>query len=154
MCVIVAFSGVETARHFQVALPTLVPTNTLAPTATSTPTRTAIPPTPTITMTPTLAPTRTPTITFTPTPTPIMAFVAAETGGGGAIRKQAGFKGDLEKILGNGNKLQLLPEATEVDGRIWLHVKSPDGFEGWVLQSILITATPVPSNTPTNSPTP
>ncbi len=47
------------------------------------------------------------------------------------------------------DQLEILPEATEVDGKIWLHVKSPDGFEGWVLQSVLITATPVPSNTPT-----
>jgi hypothetical protein len=154
MAVIVAFSGVETARHFQVALPTLVPTNTLAPTATSTPTRTAIPPTPTITITPTPAPTKTPTVTFTPTPTPILAWIAAESGGGGLIREAPGYKGDLVKSLVNGTQLQLLPEATEVDGRTWLHVKSPDGFDGWVLQSILITATPIPSNTPSNSPTP
>jgi MFS family permease len=154
MSVIVAFSGVETARHFQVALPTLIPTNTLAPTVTSTPTRTAVPPTPTITTTPTPAPSRTPTITFTPTPTPILAWIAAESGGGGLVRQQPGYKGDLVKSLVNGSQLQLLPEATEVDGRTWLHVKSPDGFDGWVLQSILITATPLPSITPTNSPTP
>jgi hypothetical protein len=154
MAFIVAFSGVETARYFQVALPTLIPTNTTAPTATSTPTRTSIPPTPTITTTPTPAPSHTPTITFTPTPTPILAWIAAEYGGGGLVRKQPGYKGDLVKSLVDGSQLQLLPESTEVDGRIWLHVKSPDGFDGWVLQSILITATPIPSNTPTISPTP
>jgi hypothetical protein len=154
MAVLVAFSGVETARHFQVALPTLVPSNTPAPTFTYTPTRTAIPPTPTITTTPTPAPTNTPTVTFTPTPTPILAWIAAEYGDGGWVRKEPGYKGAQIKSLVNGTRLQLLPETSEADGRTWLHVRSTDGFDGWVLQSILITATPIPSNTPTNSPTP
>lgn len=154
MSVIVAFSGVETARHFQVALPTLVPTNTVAPTQTSTPTSTAVPPTPTLTITPTPAPTETATVTFTPTPTPVQAWISAKTGGGGMVREAAGFAANQITSLVNGSPLQLLPETTEADGYIWLHVKSPDGYDGWVLQSILITATPLPSNTPTNSPTP
>jgi hypothetical protein len=154
MCAVVAFSGVETARHFQVALPTLVPSPTPAPSATLTPTRTKIPPTATVTPSPTPAPTNTLTITFTPTTTPIKAWMSAETGGGAYIRKTPGFDGNLLKSLLNGSQLEILPEATEVDGKIWLHVKSPDGYEGWVLQSALITATAIPSNTPTLSSTP
>lgn len=154
MCALVAFSGVETARHFQVALPTLVPSNTPAPTATSTPTRTRVPPTPTITRTLTPMPTRTPTITYTPTLTPVKAWMSAETGGGAYIRKTPGFSGSLYKSLMNGSQLEILPEATEVDGHIWLRVISPDGYEGWVLQSALVTATAVPTNTPQSSTTP
>ncbi|NMB55761.1 MAG: SH3 domain-containing protein [Leptolinea sp.] len=154
MCALVAFSGVETARHFQVALPTLIPTSTQAPTLTLTPTNTRIPPTPTRTLTPTPAPTHTPTTTFTPTPTPVKAWMSAETGGGAYIRKTPGFSGSLYKSLLNGSQLEILPEATEVDGRIWLHVISPDGYEGWVLQSALITATAVPTSTPEPSLTP
>jgi hypothetical protein len=153
MCVMVAFSGVETARHFQVALPTLIPTSTPAPTATTTPTRTRVPPTATPTISPTPAPTNTPTITYTPTPTPVRAWMSAETGGGAFIRKTPGYEGNLIKSLLNGSPLELLPESTQADGKTWVHVKSPDGFDGWVLQSVLITATPIPSDTPTLSPT-
>jgi hypothetical protein len=153
MCALVAFSGVETARHFQVALPTLAPTLTPVPTATSTPTRTKIPPTPTITLTPTPTLTYTPTITFTPTTTPVQAWMSAEYGNGAFIRKTPGYSGDLIKSLLNGSPLEILPEATEVDGKTWLRVKSPDGFEGWVLESVLITATAVPTSTPTGTPT-
>lgn len=153
LCVVVAFSGVETARHFQVALPTLIPTATPAPTATLTPTRTRIPPTSTPTVSPTPAPTNTPTITSTPTTTPVQAWMSAETGGGAFIRKTPGYEGNLIKSLLNGSPLELLPESTQADGKIWVHVKSPDGFDGWVLQSVLITATPIPSETPSLSPT-
>lgn len=154
MCALVAFSGVETARHFQVALPTLAPTPTPVPTATHTPTRTRIPPTPSPTLSPTLAPTNTPTITMTPTTTPVRAWMSAETGGGAYIRKTPGFEGSLVKSFLNGSRLDILPEATEVDGKIWLHVISPDGYEGWVLQSALITATAIPTDTPEPSTTP
>jgi len=154
MCAVVAFSGVETARHFQVALPTLVPSPTLAPPPPTTPTRTKVPPTPTITRTPTPEPTYTPTVTFTPTTTPVKAWMSAETGGGAFVRKTPGYSGALVKSLLNGSPLFLLPEATEADGKIWLHVKSPDGYEGWVLQSVLITATGIPTDTPTITPTP
>ncbi len=44
MCALVAFSGVETARHFQVALPTLEPSPTTAPSATPTSTGQRFPP--------------------------------------------------------------------------------------------------------------
>lgn len=154
MSAIVAFSGVETARHFQVALPTQAPTLTPVPTATFTPTRTKIPPTPTITQTRTPAPTYTPTMTYTPTPTPIKAWMSAEYGNGAFIRKTPGFDGDLIKSLLNGSQLEILPEATQVDGRTWLHVKSVEGFDGWVIESALITATAIPTETPTPAPSP
>lgn len=154
MCALVAFSGVETARHFQVALPTQVPTLTPVPTLTSTPTNTKKPPTPTITQTPTPAPTHTPTMTFTPTTTPIKAWMSAEYGNGAFIRKTPGFTGDLIKSLVNGSQLEILPQATQVDGRIWLYVKSAEGFYGWVIESVLVTATAVPSETPTPAPSP
>jgi hypothetical protein len=79
--------------------------------------------------------------------------MSAETGGGAFVPKTTGYEGSLIKSLLNGSPLELLPEETQVDGKIWVHVKSPDGFDGWVLQSVLITATPIPSNTPTLSPT-
>jgi len=80
--------------------------------------------------------------------------MSAETGGGAFVRKTPRNSGALVKSLLNGSPLFLLPEATEADGKIWLHVKSPDGYEGWVLQSVLITATGIPTDTPTITPTP
>ncbi len=143
------FSAVLGAFGQPLAVPTYTPTTTF--------TLTPVPPTPTITLTPvpptdtpTFTPSPVPTDTFTPppssTPVPVYALIAAsEESGGVFLRAEAGFTGRAITILSNGTLVQLLPDAIEADGYLWAHiVVLSDGTDGWVLQSLLLVATPAP----------
>ena len=147
---------------------TFTPTNTLTPipptstlTATHTPTNSAtpthtltpIPPTstatatntPTKTSTPTrtLRPSKTPTITFTPSPTIIYGIVFVPNDVGLLVRERPGFGANVMKSQNNGSLLEIIGEETQIaDGMTWIHVRTNDGSEGWVSQSLLRTATP------------
>ena len=122
------------------------------------------------TQTPTLGSTRTPTPTipptetFTPTvtaePTPILAIISAAEGGGAFIREEPG--GTVLRTLGNGATVTIIPnDFREVNNVIWVHVFTvidDERVEGWMIQSVLQTATPVanwqPSSTPVFTSTP
>lgn len=112
-------------------------------TATPTPTSTAVlPPTPTMTPSPTPSPT--PTVP-TPTPTPIVAIVYTEQANGVIIRQGPGF--DQPSVGGalNGTKVIILEIGHEVDGYLWAKVYVPsEDLTGWVVQRLLIVATPAP----------
>ena len=98
------------------------------------------------------------TETFTPTvtaeATPIIAMIRASEGGGAFIREQPG--GQALITLANGATVTIIPnDFQDVNGVIWVHVfASIDDrrVEGWILQSLLQTATPVADWQP--SPTP
>jgi hypothetical protein len=110
-----------------------VPTQT--PTKTSTPTQRA-----------TQQPTLTPTSTITAEPTPIIALIRASEGGGAFIREKPG--GLVLKTLGNGSTVTIIPnDFQEVNNVVWVHVfaiVNDERVEGWMIQSVLVTATPVP----------
>lgn len=124
--------------------PTATPTLTPVP-PTSTNTHTPIPPTltPTITLTPTLTPT--PTETFTPTPVPVYARIAPVEGA--LIRAEPGFTAPiLYPGIVQGTLVRLLGDSQEVDGYSWVRVLVvEDEREGWILQSLLLIATPEPN---------
>jgi len=130
------------------AVPTYTPTATytltpIPPTATYT--ATPVPPTltPTLTLTPTKTPT--PTETFTPTPVPIYARIGPESGA--TIRSGPGFDSPpvYPPVL-QGTLVQLLGYAKDKAGLTWVQVKViEDGREGWILQSLLLIATPEPN---------
>ena len=107
--------------------------------ATPTPTRG-----PTGTPTNTLIPTRTPTITTTPIPTPVWAYVSSDQGGGVIVHEEPGFNTPYVASLINGVLVIVLSDAAEADGVAWVRVRTPDGREGWVVRSLLSTATPAP----------
>jgi SH3-like domain-containing protein len=44
--------------------------------------------------------------------------------------------------------VEILPETAVVDGVTWSHIRTTEGIEGWVLQSVLAMATPVPTTIP------
>ncbi len=127
----------------------LVPTITSTPepvtaiigVATSTPSRT-----PTPRPTNTIPPTRTPTSTVTAEPTPIIALIRASEGGGAFIRERPG--GVVLVTLTNGSTVTIIPnDFQEVNNVIWVHVfaiVNDVRIEGWMIQSVLVTATPVP----------
>jgi MFS family permease len=146
---IIGIGGAGAVFGAQMALPT--PTPTLTPTATLTPTITPTPKpptaTPTLTATPTITPTPiTPTPTLAPSPTPVYAYVEARSGEGAVLRAEPGYSGRVVQIYLNGTLIQVLPETQEADGGLWAHViVISDGKEGWMLQSLLLVATPAPA---------
>lgn len=122
-----------------------VPPQTTSPT--STPTRRA-----------TLRPTETATVTAEPTP--IIGLIRASEGGGALVREKPG--GKVLAILPNGSTVTIVPnDLQEVNRVIWVHVLALVNdvrVDGWMIQSVLVTATPVaewqPSPTPAITETP
>jgi hypothetical protein len=129
-----------------VALPTLTPSPVAAAFWTPTPSATTHPPTFTPSMT--LAATFTPSQTPTPRPTPIYARIKADFGGAN-VRLEPGDQSPVIGSLINDYLVEVLPEPpVVVNGTAWVHIRTADGIEGWVLQSVLALATPVPTQTP------
>ena len=122
---------------------------------TQTPTRSA-----TRTSTATIPPTETSTATITAEPTPIIGIIRASEGGGAFIREKPG--GIVIATLGNGSTVTIIPnDFQDVNNVIWVHVfalVNDVRVEGWMIQSVLQTATPVadwqPSATPVFTSTP
>ena len=103
----------------------------------------------------TLPVTETRTVTPAPEPTPIYAFISAREGGGAYIRKEPG--GNVIATLDNGAIVQILPETQDRNGVLWIHIAATRNdirVEGWIIQSVLETATPVPNWEPSETPTP
>ena len=71
--------------------------------------------------------------------------IKAAEGGGAFIREQPG--GKVIATLGNGATVTIFPnDFQEVDKVIWIHVfaiVNDVRVEGWMIQSVLITATPI-----------
>jgi len=86
--------------------------------------------------------------------TPILAMIRASEGGGAFIREVPG--GQALITLANGATVTIIPnDFQDVNGVIWVHVFTTIDdrrVEGWILQSLLQTATPVADWQP--SPTP
>ncbi|MDQ2690421.1 MAG: DUF389 domain-containing protein [Chloroflexota bacterium] len=110
-------------------------------------------PRPTLTQA-TLGPSDTPTVTITAEPTPILAVIRASEGGGAFIREQPG--GLVLVTLANGSTVTIVPnDFQDVNGVIWVHVFTQvedRRVEGWMIQTVLQTATPIADWQP--SPTP
>ena len=145
--------------------PAQVPAITLSPSPEQATASLGVPTqTPTLGATRTSTPTVPPTETFTPTitaePTPIIAIISAAEGGGAFIRETPG--GIVLRTLGNGATVTIIPnEFQEVNNVVWVHVFTVVNdvrVEGWMIQSVLQTATPVanwqPSSTPDFTSTP
>ena len=140
---LIGISGTGAAFSAQIALPTPIPSATPTATLTYTVTPSPIPPTttptPTLTSTPTLAPTE----TLTPTPTPVLALIRTRDGQGALVRSEPGglvIGSYLEDVM-----IQVLPERFEDESGVWVKIIGPDGVQGWMLQSLLVTATPAPN---------
>jgi hypothetical protein len=133
----------------KIAIPTPLPTLTATPVPpTLTPTPTDTPAPPTYTPLATLAPTATETATppFTPTPTPMYAFIHVLKTDGAVVREQPGFNGKYLRAYFNGTLVIVLPDTAVADGNVWAHVIVPsDKTEGWIVQSLLLVATPAPN---------
>lgn len=123
---------------------TLSPTVTVTPSITLSPTRP--PNTATPTPTRTLIPTNTVTQTITPVPTPIWARINAEVGDGAILRAEPNYDAEVVIAILNGTLVEVFPDQFLADETvIWVKVRMLDGREGWIVQSLLRTATPAPN---------
>ena len=140
----VVISGMGTAISTRVAMPP--PTSTVTPTITLTPTvtRTPIPPTITSTPTNTLVPTLTPSKTFTPKPTPVWGKIRSNEYGGAVVRDEPSFDGEIVKLLSSDWLVEILPDVVDDGANVWIHIRTTENEEGWVLSTLIITATPSP----------
>ena len=103
----------------------------------------------------TLPVTETRTSTPVPEPTPVYAVIRAREGGGAYVRKAPG--GNVLATLDNGAIVQVLPDTQDYNGILWFHIvatRNDIRVEGWIIQSVLETATPVPNWEPSETPTP
>lgn len=145
-------------------IPSATPTGPLTPAPGLSPqpefSPTPLPPTDTPTATPSATlvfPTpETPTATPSPLPTPIYAKIFTTKGNGVVVRVEP--SGAILTSLVNGYLVEVLPGQQEYDRAIWAHIRfttDRDGtVEGWVIQSLLIIATPAPNWQPTLTPSP
>jgi uncharacterized membrane protein len=140
----VVIFGLGTAKTADIAIaPTATPTRTQTatitplPPPTTTPTATVPTPTPTET----LIPSATPTQTVTPKPTPVWARIDSPTGGGALIRSEPA--GIIISSILNGSPVVVIdgPVRSE-DGSIWVKIETETDMVGWILQNLLLIATP------------
>lgn len=137
----------STATATETSTPTVTPTATNTPvTPTSTATFTATV-TPSITPTRTLIPTMTPTKTKMVTPTPVYGIVNVRGDTGVLVRKTPALVSDVVGGFFNNTVLEITGDMIEADGYTWISVRTNEGFDGWVTDNVLRTATPVPTET-------
>lgn len=133
----------------KIALPTPVPSSTFTlppPTPSPKPTGTPVPPTKTPLPTPVPTETETATPPFSPTPTPMYAFIHVLKTDGAVVRASPGFSGKYIRSYFNGTLVIVLPDTVVADGIVWAHViVAADKTEGWIVQALLLVATPAPS---------
>ena len=141
---LIALSGFSAAVSTQIAMPpqtsTVTPTFTFTPIPSSTP----VPPTPSHTPTQTPVPSATLTPTISPVPTLAIAKINAKELGGANVHTKPQFMAPVIRILANGWSVEVYPDAMRSEGVIWRKIRMADGVEGWIWESLLITATPKP----------
>lgn len=143
---LIGLGGAGAVVGGQIALPTPIPSATPTVTLTPTPTLTPVPPTetPTPSLTPTITDTPAPpTETPTPSPTPVYAIISTNDGKGAVLRDEPG--GVVIRSYFEGTRLQVLPGIITLNGITWVRVIGPDGANGWIVQRLLVTATPAPN---------
>jgi hypothetical protein len=113
------------------------PKTSVSPLPSSTPTRRQA-------ATHTLIPSLTPSETITPAPTPVWAMINARSMNGAYIREEPKYDGKILTSLLNGALIEVLPDTSTDSGILWAHVRTHAGVEGWIVQSLLVTATPSP----------
>ncbi len=97
-------------------------------------------------------PSQEPSATPTETSAPSYALIAASTGGGALVRTEPAG-GTVIATLINGTVVEVLPEIQVVGSTQWVLIRTLEGVQGWVLQTVLVaTAAPAPTNTGTPTP--
>lgn len=88
---------------------------------------------------------------MTAEPTPIIAIIRAAEGGGAFIREKPA--GMVLRTLANGATVTIFPNDLQVVNNVtWVHVfamVNDERVDGWMIQTLLQTATPVANWGPT-----
>jgi hypothetical protein len=130
-------------------------TVTTTVTITSTPATATNGPSPVpLTLAITLPATETPTVTLTFEPQTISGTISASEGGGANLRQTP--NGKYLMTLDNGTLVEIYPDFRQVNGVAWIHVlvtRNGQRVEGWLLESVVSYATPVPNFEPSATPT-
>jgi hypothetical protein len=71
------------------------------------------------------------------------ALISTSDGQGAVLRVEPG--GEVIGSYFDGTLLQVLTGTLTFDEAIWVQVLTPDGESGWIMQRLLITATPAPN---------
>ena len=139
--------------------PSLTASKSPSPRQSPSPSVTKPRPSVTASRTPTETVTEIPADTFTPSitiiPTPVFAKINSSEGGGALVRRAPG--GEYLLTLSNGYIVEVLGDTEERMGVIWVKIaveRNGERQEGWIIQSLLVTATPVPYWVPTETLTP
>jgi hypothetical protein len=99
-------------------------------------------------------PAETLTPSITSAPTPVFAKINSPEGGGARVRSSPG--GEYLFTLNNGYIVTVLGETMDVGGVIWAKIlvdRNGEKVEGWIIQSLLATATPIVNWEPTGTAT-
>jgi hypothetical protein len=105
----------------------------------------------------TLPPSETPTITLTIQPEPTYGRISANEGGGANLRQDPGPDGAYIMTLLNGTIIETYGEFEIVSNSTWVKIYATlngQKIEGWLLESVIAYATPVPNFDATATPTP
>ena len=78
------------------------------------------------------------------TPTPVYGIVNVSGDWGVLVRKTPSLYGDVIRSVYNDNVLEITGDSFYADGMSWISVRTNEGFDGWVHEGALRTATPVP----------
>ena len=135
----------STATATETVTPTMTPTATntpVTPTSTATFTPTV---TPSITPTRTLIPTMTPTNTKMVTPTPVYGIVYVRGDTGVLVRLTPALESEYVGGYFNNAVLEITGDSVQSDGYNWISVRTNEGYDGWVVDYALRTATPFPA---------
>ena len=143
--IVVGLSNAVPLLSSPVTLPRLAPTQTNTPTLTETVTQTLTPVPPTLTFTPThtLVPSPTITPTLVPSPTPVWALINSTSGA--VVREEPKSSAKIVAYLLNGSLVKVYTDTAKEGTTVWVRISTEKGVEGWIVQILLVTATPAPS---------
>ena len=122
-----------------------LPSVTLAPVQTSTPAAAS--------MTPTALQSQTVSPSPSSQPATSYAVIEASVGGGALVRAEPGVGAQVTTLI-NGTMVEVLPDVQNVGGYNWARIRTAGKIEGWVLQTVLVSATPSPTVPPSATATP
>jgi SH3-like domain-containing protein len=77
-------------------------------------------------------------------PTLALAVINARQQGGANVHSKPEFLAPIVKILANGWPVEVYPDAVKSEGVIWRKIRTSDGVEGWIWETLILTATPKP----------
>ena len=79
------------------------------------------------------------------TATPVYGWVNVRGDIGVLVRKTPAYGDNVIRSVRNDNVLELTGETVVADGLTWISVRTDDGYDGWVAEENVRTATPAPN---------